>query len=203
MSKKTLLQFFLLLLALTVFFFIFFYLKSNQVSEKKLTFSEEKKVSNNLENTDSTLEDSNQFSNILEKLSYENYDLEGNRYVVSASKGSIKNFNSNIIYMEDVIATIYLKNFDTLIISSDNAILNNITFNSKFSNNVQLTYLDHKFNSKYLELNFDKNLISMNDSVIYKNLDTNLIADTILIDLISKDSKIFMNDNNKKIKIFN
>ena len=69
----------------------------------------------------------------MEKLSYENYDLEGNRYVVNASKGSIKNFNSNIIYMENVIATIYLKNFDTLIISSDNAILNNITFPLKIT----------------------------------------------------------------------
>ena len=133
MSKKTLLQFFLLLFALTVFFFTYSYLKNNQVNEKISTFSEEKKVSNNLENTDSTLEDSNQFSNILEKLSYENYDLEGNRYVVNASKGSIKNFNSNIIYMENVIATIYLKNFDTLIISSDNAILNNITFPLKIT----------------------------------------------------------------------
>ena len=43
----------------------------------------------------------------------------------------------------------------------------------------------------------------MENQVVYKNLDTKLIADRIVIDLITKDSKIFMQNNNNKIKIFN
>ena len=43
----------------------------------------------------------------------------------------------------------------------------------------------------------------MENQVVYKNLDTKLIADRIVIDLITKNSKIFMENDNKKIKIFN
>ncbi len=105
--------------------------------------------------------------------------------------------------MEEVIATIYLEDSSKITIASKNAIFNNVTFNSKFYDKVQLDYLLHQFNSNNLELKFNENLISMNENVIYKNSDTKLMADTILIDLISKDSKIFMNDANKKIKILN
>jgi hypothetical protein len=203
MSKKTFLQFFLLTFALSIFFFTFYYFSNNQIKELDLALDQTKPVNNNLINSNMAIENKDQFSNILNNLSYENFDAEGNRYLIVASRGSIKNFNSNVVYMEGVIATIYLKNFSKIMISSKNAIFNNTTFNSKFYDEVRLDYLLHQFSSNNLELKFNENLISMNENVVYKNLDTKLIADTILIDLISKDSKIFMNDNNKKIKIIN
>tara|TARA_B100000787_G_scaffold99987_1_gene73839 strand:+ start:1190 stop:1804 length:615 start_codon:yes stop_codon:yes gene_type:complete len=203
MSKKTFLQFFLLMFALSIFFFTFYYFNNNQIKELDLALDQTKLTNNNSVNSNITIENKDQFSNVLSNLSYENFDTEGNRYVIVATRGSIKSFNSNIIYMEEVIATIYLEDSSKITIASKNAIFNNVTFNSKFYDKVQLDYLLHQFNSNNLELKFNENLISMNENVIYKNSDTKLMADTILIDLISKDSKIFMNDANKKIKILN
>ena len=189
--------------ALSIFFFTFYYFNNNQIKELDLALDQTKLTNNNSVNSNITIENKDQFSNVLSNLSYENFDTEGNRYVIVATRGSIKSFNSNIIYMEEVIATIYLEDSSKITIASKNAIFNNVTFNSKFYDKVQLDYLLHQFNSNNLELKFNENLISMNENVIYKNSDTKLMADTILIDLISKDSKIFMNDANKKIKILN
>ena len=43
----------------------------------------------------------------------------------------------------------------------------------------------------------------MTDNVIYENPNGILIADTIEIDLITKNSKIFMIDKNKKVMVLN
>ena len=41
------------------------------------------------------------------------------------------------------------------------------------------------------------------NEVYFKNLNTTLQADKVEVDLISKNSKIFMNNNSKKVKIIN
>ena len=41
----------------------------------------------------------------------------------------------------------------------------------------------------------------MSDNIIYKNLDTNIIADKLEINLLNKETKVFMRDSNQKIKI--
>ena len=41
----------------------------------------------------------------------------------------------------------------------------------------------------------------MYNNIIYQNSDTKLLADKLEIDLITKDSKIIMNDKKSKIKI--
>ena len=142
-------------------------------------------------------------SNILENVEYENYDNEGNRYKITAEKGEIKDASTNIIYMKNVIATIYLKNLDFLTITSLEAIFDNENFETNFSKNINLEYMNHHLSGENLNFLFKQNLITMENQVVYKNLDTKLIADRIVIDLITKNSKIFMENDNKKIKIFN
>ena len=52
-----------------------------------------------------------------------------------------------------------------------------------------------------MNLLFNQNLATISNNVIYKNLNTELFADKIEIDLITKNSKIFMKNNSKKVKI--
>ena len=111
--------------------------------------------------------------------------------------------NSTKIYMTGVKAIINLENSNFITIYSDYAIFNNKNFETNFSKNIQLNYLDHLLTGENLDLLFNKNLITMNNQVVYKNLDTELNADRIIIDLITKNSKIFMSDKEKKIKILN
>ena len=124
-------------------------------------------------------------------------DKEGNFKDVPTG-GKIK-----LIDMVDVNSIIYLKDLGFLTISSDKAIFNNKNFETNFIGNVELKYLDHQLYGKRLNLLFERNLITMKNKVVYKNLDTELMADRIVIDLITKNSKIFMMDNTKKLKIFN
>ena len=50
------------------------------------------------------------------------------------------------------------------------------------------------------DTNIIKNLAIFSDSIIYTNLQNKIKADRLEIDLITKNSKIFMNDESKKIK---
>jgi choline kinase len=51
-----------------------------------------------------------------------------------------------------------------------------------------------------MDLSFQKNFAWLYTDVVYKSSDYELFADKIEIDLITKNSKIYT-DNNKKIKI--
>ena len=199
MKIKTFIQFLLILLMVglsVLTFYLYFY--NNEASNplKKVDQSLSGIKNENIE-TKKDLD-----SNILKNVSYENFDNEGNAYKIIADKGEIKSFGSDIIYMTNVKATIYLKNKNFLTITSNHANFNNVTFESNFINNIELIYLDHQINSESLDLLFDKNLITIKEEVKYKNLNSELFADAIVIDLVTKNSKIFMKNNEKKIQIF-
>jgi len=102
--------------------------------------------------------------------------------------------------MTSVIAQIDLFEKDTIYISSDFAKYNTLNFDTNFNKNVLLEYTDHKINSDKLDLSFKENFVWVSGNIIYKSSANELFADKLNIDLLTKDSKIFMN-NNKKIKI--
>jgi hypothetical protein len=204
MNSKIIIQILLIVTAITILsatFYYYFYEKTITSTVPKSDNPKKELINNNSDTDLDEIENSN--SNLLNNISYENVDAKGNKYQISASTGEIKDLDSNIIYMSDVVALVYLKNLDTLKIVSNNAIFNSIDFNSNFYNNVQLNFLDHQLNSEKLDLKFDENLLIIKEKVLYQSLDTKIFADAIVIDLITKNSKIFMNDKEKKIKILN
>ena len=48
---------------------------------------------------------------------------------------------------------------------------------------------------------FTENKAILKNNLIYENLNTKMFADQMDIDLISRTSKIFMLDNDKKVKV--
>ena len=64
-----------------------------------------------------------------------------------------------------------------------------------------MTHENNTINADRFDLTFDKKIAIISGNIIYKNLNTKMIADKIEMDLITKESKIFMNDKEKKIKI--
>ena len=204
MKSSFVIQIFLFLVAsiISIFTIYYYFYKAENfdISKKSEQLIQSK---NNNEIVTINKSKTNKNSNILENIEYENYDNEGNRYKITAEKSEIKDSATNIIYMKNVIATIYLKNLEFLTITSNKAIFNNENFETNFSKNIELKYLNHYISGENLNLLFKQNLITMENQVVYKNLDTKLIADRIVIDLITKNSKIFMENDNNKIKIFN
>ena len=203
MKVKFLVQILLFLFAsITLFSAIYFYSITNiDKSSKSKLIKEENKQDESLKN--SSIDNDNSTSNVLRNIVYENFDNRGNRYEIYADTSEFKDLNSKKIFMKGVRAKINLDNMNFITISSEEAIFDNENLTTNFSKNVILDYLNHNIKGESLELLFDKNLITMKDQIIYKNIDTELVADQIIIDLITKDSKIFMNDKNRKIKILN
>ena len=190
MHQKTLIQL-LLLLSILVISFIFY----------KTYFSKKKIVSNKIEIIEDKTEQVKTKSNLIENIKYTSVDKEGNGYIITSKTGELDYNQPELILMKNVIATINLHNSVPIIISADNAIYNNINYDTNFYENVVVTYNDHFISSDNLDLIFEKNLATISNNIIYKNLNTKLQADKVEIDLITKNSKIFMDDKTKKIKI--
>ena len=94
-----------------------------------------------------------------------------------------------------------LKNSNNIKIKSDFGKYNINNYDTIFSKNVLITYLNNKITGEYLDFSFLNNLGTISTNVIYVGNKTRLIADRIEIDITTKDTKIFMNDNIKKVLI--
>ena len=103
--------------------------------------------------------------------------------------------------MTNVTAIINMKDKSQIKISSNKATYNSSNYNSEFRDNILMIYGNNKITSEKLDLMFEKNIAIIFDNVIYKNLNTQLEADKIEINLMTKSSKIFMNKKSEKVKI--
>ena len=93
-----------------------------------------------------------------------------------------------------------LKNSEIIEITSKKANYNSVNYNTNFYQNVLITFDNHKINSDNFDLFFDSKLGTIYNNIIYKSPTNELFADKLEIDLLTKDSKIFM-FNNEKIRI--
>ena len=111
----------------------------------------------------------------------------------------MNNDSSDLIIMRNVTATMAIKESSLIEIYSEKAIYNSRTYDTKFFNDVKLKYDEHFIESNILELEFQKNLVTISDNIVYNYLNTNLEADKIEVNLITKNSKIFMNNQSKSV----
>ena len=140
-------------------------------------------------------------SNIMENVSYSSKDTKGNEYIVNASKGEIDYDKPNIIYLTDVRAFIKLTNLNDVTITSDFGKYNTNNFDTIFSKNVEINYLDNKITGEYLDFSMGRNSMIISKKVVYTNLENILKADVIEINVTTKDTKIFMYKDNQKVNI--
>ncbi len=185
------------LLILFFFFLIFFYFKSS--NEKKLI--ERKKIEliekENREKVEETIES----SNIIEDVSYSAKDTKGNEYFLQAGEGIIDQNDSNFIFLTSVNANIKLKSYKLIEISSDFGKYNINNYDTIFSKNVIIKYLDNIIKGDYLDFSLDKKLMIISRDVTLKNNKSSLKADVIEVNIDTRDIKIFMYEENKKVNM--
>ncbi len=140
-------------------------------------------------------------SNIMEDVSYSSKDAKGNEYIVNASKGEIDYDRPNIIYLTNVRAFIKLTNSNDVTITSNFGKYNTNNFDTIFSKNVIINYLENKITGEYLDFSIERNSMIISRKVIYSNLENILKADVVEINITTKDTKIFMYKDNKKVNI--
>ena len=187
MTKKIYIQFFLLIFLIIISLFLFFkyFKKSNLESEIKTKF-EKPQVAN---------------ESMIEDLKYFSIDKQGNEYKIEAKKGNIDKSNPDIIYLENVEAIIQLQKSNVILIRSKFAKYNTKNYDTLFNEAVSVNYNEHSLKSEFLDLSFEKNLVSIYDDVRYLSGISSLSADKAEIDILNKKTKIFMNDPNQKVLI--
>ena len=190
MNKKTVIQ--IILIFLIFLISLSFYLKyfSNNSKVLKDTPLEEKIAANQ-----------NNTSTYIDNIDYVSFDAKGNKYQVTAEQAEIKIENSDVMFLTNVIAYIFIKDSDTVKITSNFGEYNSKNYDTIFSENVIVIYPGHKITGEYLDFSFLKNLGTMSTNVVYNGEKTNLFADKLEIDLSTKDTKIFMNDASEKVLI--
>ena len=150
-----------------------------------------KKIDNN-ENSDSTY---------INDINYVSTDVRGNKYQITAKLAEIKIENSDIMFLTEVVAFIFIKDSDTFKITSNFGKYNSKNYDTIFYENVIVIYEEHKITSENLNFSFLSSLGTFGTNVVYTGEKKNLFADKIEIDLVTKDTKVFMNDARKKVLI--
>ena len=187
-------------LIVILFFSLLIYFYLDSIDEKKL-IEKKKKIELVEKKSSERIEEQIESFNIIEDVSYSASDNKGNEYFLKASEGTIDQNNSNFIFLKSVNAIINLKNYKLIEISSDFGKYDINNYDTIFSKNVIITYLDNKITGDYLDFSWDKNLMIISRDVVLKNNKSSLQADVIEVNIKTRDIKIFMYEENKKIKI--
>ena len=190
MNKKTGLQVIMVLVIILIsFWFYLKYFTNNFENIKEVQVTE--KI-NEKQNSDSTY---------INDISYTSIDVRGNEYQITAKLAEIKIENSDLMFLSDVVAFIFIKDSGTVKITSNFGKYNSKNYDTIFSENVIVIYPGHKITGEYLDFSFLSNLGVFTTNVIYTGEKTNLFADKIEMNLATKDTKIFMNNVEEKVLI--
>ena len=185
MRKEILIQIFLTILVLIILIFVYQkYFKEDLNETVTMSKDESAKTENNLIN-----------------IEYESIDREGRKYIITAETGNFKEENSDLIFMTNVNAKIFLLDGSIIYVSSLNAEYNTLIYNTKFYKEVNMKFLEHHIFCENLNIFFNENLIEAFNDLNYKNSNIIMLADKIEIDLLTRNSKIYnFNENNVIIK---
>jgi len=194
MKKKIFLKIVLILSLIIITWFVY----SEYFKEDK------SKLSKPVNPTSEIEEDAVYNSNIIKDINYTSRDLKGNEYILIAKEGEIDLDNSDIIFLTDVTAYIKLvKNSELIVITSNYGKYNTINYDTIFSKNVKIDYVDNIITGDYLDFSMMKNLLIISRNVIYKNLENTMKADVIELDKTTRDTKIFMYNSNEQVNVTN
>tara|TARA_B110000967_G_C18842367_1_gene540074 strand:- start:211 stop:801 length:591 start_codon:yes stop_codon:yes gene_type:complete len=188
MNKKITTQLILFFIIIfIIILFLFKYLIKTETSDiKKIELSQNS---------------SKNFSNSIQDIEYKSNDTLGNQYLIKAKYGEILDQNKNLIAMKGVEAQIIFKNYEKIIIVASTAIYNITNYDTNFEDNILIKYGEHEIICNNVDLLFMDHKIKLYNNINYHNLNIDLLADEMEIDLLTKNSTIFMNNQDKRIKM--
>ena len=141
-------------------------------------------------------------NNLIKNLKYDVKFDDDTKYSITAIESEITYIDNNEIVLMKIVKGFFEdKKGSTLKISSKNAIFNNNNYNTIFENNVKINYMGNVIKSDKLILDFEENTVVIRDNIIYEGLQGLGKADNVIINLITKNIEISMNDQDDKIEI--
>ena len=190
---KRFVQFFLILVL--IFLCIFFYKRYLNQENKIIDYEKKQIILNN------NLEKKSQ-NNIINNLSYEANLDENRKYKITSDTSEIFYQDGvEIINMKSVLAKFSQKDKFPLTVKSDEAIYNSSNYNSRFKKNVKITYFDHIIEAENAYIDFNSDIILINENVRYKGPIAKMFTDNIKIDLVTDSISVFMDNEIKDIKL--
>ena len=193
MKKKIIfgISFIVIIFSIIYFFYSKSGYKKNLLKMEKVELIEEKNIE--------LIEEKIESANIIQDVSYSAKDTKGNEYFLKANEGTIDQNQSNFIFLKSVKGIINLKDYELIEISSNFGKYNINNYDTIFSKNVVISYLDNKIRGDYLDFSLDKKLMIVSKDVTIKNNKNSLSADVIEVNIETKDLKIFMYEEDKKV----
>ncbi len=203
MRKKTITQ-----VVLIIFLIVLTYLVFKKYYIKNEIGSELNKKDDTISKSDSEQSD----KNIIKDISYTANNSKGDVYLLLADYGEIYMDNPELMFLTEVNGKITLQDGVKITIKSDFANFNTKSFETTFINNVIVERGKEKITGDELYLVLertkkeiqdsikkDENLVRMSRNIVYKKPGYNLSADILEIDLITKNIKIYMMNEYKKV----
>ena len=188
MKKVIQLILFSFLIIISIIFYKIYFVKKEQ-PKVEIDIQEEQQVPNT-EN------------NLIKNLKYEVKLDQDNQYIITSDLSEITYENNfEVVKMQNVTAIFIDQSNIPIIVTSDHAIYNNSNYNTKFYDNVRIEYLNNLILSDNMDLDFNNNLITINENVEYNGIQGTIIADNVKIDLITKKIEIYMDDINDNVEI--
>tara|TARA_B100002052_G_C15716619_1_gene522105 strand:+ start:247 stop:834 length:588 start_codon:yes stop_codon:yes gene_type:complete len=192
MNVKTLTQIFLIftIFLITLFFFYKYFYQTVDQSE--------------LDQNEIIIEKSSlkeKADNIIEDLSFENIDMDGNKFKIDSKFGEISIDDENSVKLTDVKAKIKMVGKDTIFITSEKADYNKLNLKTKFYINVNILYQANLITSDNFYIDLSKNFASINGNIIFNNKNMESFADNIDFNILEESITINMFDKEDTIKI--
>ena len=206
MRKKTILQISLLIILIFFTFLIFIFYYEENVSENLILTDK----MNNLNQSDKI----NSQENLIEDIRYTTKNLRGDVYEILADTGETNKENPEILFLKNVKGNIKFisKNKENVQLKSNFANFNTKTFETTFISDVKVSRKDEIITGDKLYLVFDlenesnsenlnkeQNILRMSDNVLFQKPGYTLKADILEIDMITKNLKIYMNNETQKV----
>ena len=198
MKSKSFIQLILFLIVILSSFIVYQYFFSENKSVKIIDSQPNEIQPQNSQSIQSKVIDTD---NIIEKLEYKSIDAYGNEYVIKSSKAESQMNDSNSVKLFKVSAIIYSPKKKPIMIKSDFALHNKLTFNTKFFDNVEILHDTIQVSSDNLDLLYKENRVDLYNikSANYKQ--STLLADKITFDILTKNVSVNMYKDNQRIKI--
>ena len=141
-------------------------------------------------------------NNKIKNLKYEINLDENNQYIITSAFSELINQNDHeLVKMQVVEAKFLDKNQLPLIIKADKANYNNQNYNTNFRKNISIRYMKNKIFSDKLDLNFENNTIKIYGNVRYESELGMIKSDNILINLMTKEININMNNDDQTVEL--
>jgi len=171
------------------------------IKEKKITELKLKEQKTEKATESNTIIDG-QEANIFENVEYQGvYDLE-NSFIIKSEKAHILKNEPNIVYMENMYATIYMDNGEVWTIRSDAGSYNKINYDCFFKENVRATDDETIILADNIDLLSTEDYAMVYNNVSLANDKGSLEADKINYDFETQLYKVSMFDNSSvKMKI--